>query len=136
MIEPTSNKIAHLEMIMELYKTIVESSQNVKQWAISLITVFLALSTQENGTIISRISFFPILLFWIIEARCLFREKLILAHYNQVRMLNESEIDFNLDYYKHQDKIGHWVQYLVDRGVLSFNASLIAGVILLDWLIK
>jgi hypothetical protein len=136
MKEKSSEKAAHLELIMGLYQNIDNNSQSVKQWSISLASVFLAMSTQEKGTMTSILAFFPITLLWMLDARCQYREKLILAHYNYVRSLPDSEIDFCLDYEKHNQNVGHWLVCMADRSVLGFNLTMIGGILLVDWFVK
>ncbi len=67
----------------------------LKGWAITLIAALFALSAQNTNQKYIYIAFFPVVIFWILDGYFLSRERQFRDLYDDVRVLDEGEIDFS-----------------------------------------
>ena len=92
------NKHKHLEFIQAVIARVSRSSFFIKGWSITLVTVTLLLLTKdgEHGPVIAY-SIFPLVYFWILDGYLYSRETFFRSLYDDVRKLNEEDINFSMD---------------------------------------
>lgn len=100
-----SNKINHLNMIQEVINRMSKNSFSLKGWAVTLVSGIFALSAKDTNTVYFLIAYIPIFIFWILDSYYLLQEKLFRLLYDDVRKLNENQIDFNMDTSKFKNNI-------------------------------
>ena len=91
------NKLKHLELIQGVISRMASNSFALKGWAVTLVAGVFALSSRDADKMYFLIAYIPILVFWGLDAYYLMQERLFRALYNQVRKLNEVEIDFGMN---------------------------------------
>lgn len=133
------NKIKHLEFIQQTIHRLADNSFRLKQWSVLLVAATLALlSQQPNSTEWAcLISLIPVLVFWGLDGYFLWQERLYRKLYDQVRILNENEIDFSMNTYRFQTGQKPFFQWLcatLSKTLFPFYGSfalliLIAGII-------
>lgn len=108
------NKIKHLEFIQQTIYRLADNSFRLKQWSVFLAAATLALlSQQPTSTGWNRlISLIPVLVFWGLDGYFLWQERLYRKLYDQVRILNENEIDFSMNTYHFQTNPKPFFQWL------------------------
>lgn len=93
----TENKLKHLEFIQN---TIIRMSTNsfiIKGWAITIITALFAFSAKESDTNYAYLVYFVTPFFWYLNGFFLLQERRFRELYNDVRKVDEDNIDFSMD---------------------------------------
>ena len=134
------NKIKHLEFIQQTICRLADNSFRLKQWSVLLVAATLALLSQQPAPIewACLISLIPVLVFWGLDGYFLWQERLYRKLYDQVRILNEKEIDFSMNTYRFQTgqkPFFQWLCVTLSKTLFPFYGSfvlliLIAGIIL------
>jgi len=65
--------------------------------SITLVVALFALSSKDFNKTYIIISFLPVIIFWVLDAYFLSRERAFRCLYDKVRSLDENKIDFSLD---------------------------------------
>lgn len=91
------NKNTHLEMIQGIINRMATNSFSLKGWAVTLVSGIFVLSSKDADKMFFLIAYIPILIFWGLDSYYLLQERLFRSLYNKVRILDESQIDFNID---------------------------------------
>ena len=90
------NKIKHLEFIQNVITRMNSNSFMVKGWCVTLISALFALSAKDCEVRFAAIAYFIIPIFWGLDGFFLASEKTFRRMYDNVRVKDEGEIDFNL----------------------------------------
>ena len=109
-----NDKLKHLEFIQQTICRLADNSFRLKQWSVLLAAATLALLSQQPAPIgwAIFISLIPVLVFWWLDGYFLWQERLYRKLYNQVRILNENEIDFSMNTYPFQTSQKPFFQWL------------------------
>ena len=98
----------------------------LKGWAITLIAALFALSAKETNPKYILIAYFPVIIFWILDGYFLSQERLFRDLYDDVRKLDEKDIDFSMDTRKYRkNKRNSWLYSMFSPTLLWFYLSLI-----------
>jgi hypothetical protein len=104
----------------------------LKGWAITLIAALFALSSKDTNLSYFFIVYFPVFIFWILDGYFLSQERLYRALYNDVRKLDEKDVDFSMNTEKYkQDKKNSWLQSMIAPTLLWFYIPLILAMLLI-----
>lgn len=68
----------------------------IKGWCVTLVAALFALAAKDSEVKFAAIAYFIIPVFWILDGFFLATEKAFRKMYNQVRIKDENEIDFNM----------------------------------------
>ena len=130
-----SNKVAHLNILVDLLDQVNRSDVYAKRWGISIAAVFLALATQQPGFRVAYIAIFPIVLLWYLDAQNYRREALLRELYDEVRSRGEGEIDFSINI-EHAPGAGTpgWF-FMFYPNALMFYGSVLVGIVVADYFI-
>src|SRR2546421_3517124 len=90
-------KLKHLELIQNVINRMANNSFFVKGWCVTLVSVLLALASQNNNPKYVIIAFLPSIMFWILDAYFLRQERLFRKLYDRVRAQEEDSIDFSMN---------------------------------------
>lgn len=77
-------KIAHLNMLQNIISRMANNSFLVKGWSITLVAAVAALSARDSDLNFLYIAFFPVVLFWPIDAYYLSLERCYRELYDSV----------------------------------------------------
>jgi hypothetical protein len=91
------NKIKHLEMIQTIINRMAGNSFLIKGWCVTLVAAILALAAKDSDKRLIAVAYYPVLMFWILDAYFLYHERRFRNLYNGVRTVDESTIDFSMD---------------------------------------
>lgn len=94
------NKIRHLEMIESIIDRMANNSFVLKGWAITLIAAIFALADKTTEQKYILIAYVPLIVFWFLDSYYLQLERKYKALFIEVRLKNEKDIDFNMDFRK------------------------------------
>jgi 4-amino-4-deoxy-L-arabinose transferase-like glycosyltransferase len=93
----SENKLKHLEFIQNTITRMSTNSFIIKGWAITIITALFAFSAKESNTHYAYLAYFVTPLFWYLNSFFLLQERRYRELYNDVREINEDNIDFAMD---------------------------------------
>ena len=95
---PRSNmneyKVKHLEFIQSIVLRMAGNSFLIKGWSVTLVAAAFALAAAESSQQFILIAFVPVGMFWGLDAYFLGQEREFRALYDEVRIKEESGIDF------------------------------------------
>ena len=89
------NKVAHLEMIQRVITRMASNSFLIKRWSVTLVAALFALTAVNMNVLFTCLAFFPIFMFWALDAYFLRQEKLFQKLYDHVRL--SDRVDFSMD---------------------------------------
>ena len=119
------NKQKHLEFIQNIINRMAHNSFNLKRWTI-MVVVALILFIKNTDVDYTLLISFPVVIFWILDGYFLSRERLFRSLYDNVRMLNEKEIDFSMDTRKYtKNTCTGWLHSLFAKTLLIFYLPLV-----------
>ena len=111
------------------------NSFTLKGWSITLVAAIFALSIQDvNKDYFILLVYIPIVMFWILDSYYLMKERGYRELYDQIRKLDNDDIDFNLS----TEKSGFcdYLMSLLSVGEMLFYAPLIIIVIIIISIIR
>lgn len=92
------NKRQHLTYIQGIVNRLAQNSFLVKGWTVTLVSAILALSARVEGqNFIALSTYLPVILFWILDGYFLWQERLFRAKYDEVRLLEETSVDYSMN---------------------------------------
>ena len=108
----------------------------LRGWAISLIAGVLALSTKDINSGYILIAYFLVFIFWILDGYFLSQERLFRDLYNDVRKLNEDEVDFSMDIRKYKEYCRNsWIRCMFSLTLFWFYVPILVSIIIFNNLI-
>lgn len=87
-----SNKIAHLEMIEKIIDRMANNSLQLKCWSIALTVAIIAFT---NGILVLT-GLLPLVILSLMDAKYLALERSYRTLYDEVRIKDDSEIDYSM----------------------------------------
>ncbi len=131
------NKRKHLEFIQGVINRMAGNSFFLKGWAITLIAALFALSAKDTNPKYIFIAYFPIIIFWVLDGYFISQERLFRGLYNDVRKLDEKNIDFSMDTRKYKkSKRNSWLYSMFSVTLRWFYFSLIVVMLVIMYLIN
>jgi uncharacterized membrane protein len=127
-------KIKHLEFIQTIINRMAGNSFLIKGWAITLVAALFALSSKDANKNYIIISFLPIIIFWILDAYFLSRERYFRCLYDKVRNLDKDEVDFSLDISQFKDRKNNWFWSIFSHTILFFYTLLIVVMLIIAYI--
>jgi len=130
------NKHKHLEFIQEVISRMSRHSFVLKGWGVTLVAALFALAAKDVDVRLITVSFIPVLIFWLLDSYYLQRERLFRALYDEVRVKNDSHIDFSMDVDKFKEGRNVWLRCFVSGPLLGFYLPLLALMLIVVNLLK
>ena len=125
------NKFRHLQFIQGVINRLASNSFQMKGWSVVLVAAVLVLLARQSRLDASFIAAVPVVVFWGLDGYFLWQERLFRALYDQVRVLEDKEIDFSMDITSL--KMGYnrtWLGAMLSRTLLLFYGALALTVVL------
>ena len=112
-------KLKHLEFIQNIITRLNTNSFQIKGMSITLTTALLAILATNGNIYFSIIPFFPLIIFWGLDAFYLSKEKQYRNLYEEIVLNNSNITDFSLKILpKHINKSNNWTNTLINKTVL------------------
>lgn len=115
-------KMKHLDFIQLVITRMNANSFLLKGWAVTLVVALFALDISRTSISFVKISFLPAILFWVLDGYFLYQERLFKELYDEVRLKNESHIDFSM---KRASSIIKFFDALFSKTLTLFYGALI-----------
>lgn len=125
------NKRKHLELIQVIINRLAGNLFFLKGWTITLVTALFALSGKETNLRYGFIAYLLVIIFWVLDAYFLSKERQFRCLYNDVRKLSENDIDFSMDISKYiKISKNNLPSSLFSVTLMSFYLSLLVMMVL------
>jgi hypothetical protein len=123
-------KLKHLEFIQSVVSRMASNSFLLKGWGVTLVAALFALAAKDADKKYILVAYFPVLVFWILDAYFLSQERSFRNLYDAVRAKKEDEIDFSMDTKPFADSRTKWAAAFFSRTLLVFYLSMVLVMIL------
>jgi hypothetical protein len=123
-------KLKHLEFIQLVISRMAMNSFLLKGWTLTITTAFIAFFADKNLNFF--VVYFPVILFWFLDAYFLWQEKLFRHLYDEVREQKENEINFSM---KIKPKKENFLNVFTSITLVLFYLGVIATIILLFFIL-
>jgi len=132
----SEHKLKHLEFLQFAINRMASNSFLLKGWSVTLVAALFALAAKDSDKKYIVVAYFPVLVFWILDAYFLSKEKLFRELYDAVRIKKEDEIDFSMDTTGIISAQIGWVATFFSRTLLVFYGSMILVMIFVMYCVK
>jgi len=122
-------KVSHLEMIQGVVNRLSQNSFLLKGWSVILVSALFALAASNLKILFVYLACFPAIAFWILDGYFLWQERLFRALYDNVRGLEEEDIDFSMDTSVVKDKVAPWIKVIFSKTLLLFHGTILGAII-------
>ena len=105
-------KLKHMEFVENVINRMNANSFAIKGWAITVLAALFALAARDTNYRFMLISYFALLIFWILDAYYLSQEKMFRGLYNAiVAQPDDAPVSFSMDasHYNTEDNRWHIV---------------------------
>lgn len=121
--------IAHLGFIQAVISRMGSNSFLLKGWSVTLVAAIFALSAKDADQRFVMMAYFPILIFWILDAFFLHQEKLFRKLYEEVASGRQPSDHFSMNTNVVKDKVESIAAVAFSKTLLPFH-GLIALIVL------
>ncbi len=91
------NKVEHLKMIQSIIDRMGNNSFMLKGWGIGVMIAIFAFAGKGKEAECVIFTIIPLIIFWLLDSYYLFLERKYRELYNEVRIKDESEINFDMN---------------------------------------
>lgn len=123
------SRIAHLGFIQGIINRMGSNSFLLKGWSVTLVAAVFALSAKDADQKFIMMAYFPVFVFWALDAFFLYQEKLYRRLYEQVAAGIISSDLFTLDTSIVKNDVPHMVELFFSKTLISFHFSVVAVVL-------
>lgn len=123
-------KHTHLEMIQNVVNRLSNNSFLLKGWSVVLVSGLFALAAKDTKPLFVYISYFPCIVFWLLDGYFLWQERLFRALYDSVRMRNVGSIDYSMDTSGVSAFAKSWSNAVFSDTLLAFHGGVIGTIII------
>jgi hypothetical protein len=120
--------VKYLELIQGVVNRLAGNSFLVKGWSVTLVSALFALAANGANKRFVVLSYFPALMFWILDAYFLYQERLFRRLYDTVRSSNVA--DFSMDTSVVKPGAKTWVQTAFSATLLVFHGTLVGVIVI------
>jgi len=119
------NKHKHLEMIQNIINRLSNTSFLLKGWGVTLVIGLFALIVENRDIIYIIIAFLAFTIFWFLDGYFISQERLFRSLYDEVRTIQEFDIDFSMYTEKFYKGKNTWLRSLFSITISIFYLPLI-----------
>jgi hypothetical protein len=117
--------IAHLGFIQGIITRMGTNSFLLKGWSVTLVAAMFALAVKDADKSFMLIAYFPVFVFWALDAFFLHQEKLFRQLYVEVASGRISSDTFTLDTAAVRDKVPSAFAVLLSKTLLPFHGAIV-----------
>ena len=121
----------HLAMIQDIINRLSRNSFLLKGWSVILISSFFALAAANSRLYFVLLAYFPLIVFWILDAYFLWQERLFRALYDHVRGLKEEEVDYSMNTSEVNKHGKQWADVVFSKTLLMFHGTILVSIIII-----
>jgi hypothetical protein len=125
-------KLKHLEIIQNVINRMAGNSFRLKGWSVTLTAAIFALAAKDGNANLIPVAYFPVLIFWFLDAYFLHQEGLYRKLYDTVRVKDRSQIDFSMDTTPFQGDVAPYLKVMFSITLRCFHGALLLSVIIVN----
>ena len=129
-------KLTHLQLIQGVINRLAQNSFLLKGWSVTLVAALFALAARDANKNYVIVAYVPVLVFWLIDAYFISRERLFRSLYDRTREKKEDEIDFSMNTDPYRNGKNSWAVSFFSRTLLLFYLSMVGIMLVVMYLIK
>src|SRR6266849_541276 len=114
------NKLKHLEFIQSVINRMSGNCFLLKGWSVTLVAALFALAAKDANKNYVIVAYFPVVIFWVIDAYFLSQERLFRGLYDDIRKKKEDEIDFSMNAEQYYCRRNSWASSFFSKTLLLF----------------
>jgi hypothetical protein len=131
------NKRKHLEFIQAAVGRMASNLFLLKGWTITLIAALFALAAKDSDRTYFLIAYLPAVMFWTLDGYFLSQERRFRALYDEVRKLEDGDIDFSMDTSAFKKEVRNtWLGAIFSGTLLVYYGVLIATMVVVMFFIR
>lgn len=123
-------KTKHLELIQSVIDRMARNSFLLKAWCVTLVSALLALASKDSHIEFILVAYYPVLMFWILDAYFLRQERLFRELYDEVRNKGEDKVDFSMDASQLKSRVQSWPRVFFSVTLFIFYGTMIGAILL------
>jgi hypothetical protein len=127
-------KFKHMEMVQNIINRMSSNSFFIKGWCVTLVSALFVLSPKDANVAFIFVAFFPVLMFWILDAYFLRQERLFRKLYEKIRNTDENGIDFSMDTTPFISITASWLRTVFSRTLFLFYGAVFVAVLLASFI--
>jgi len=117
--------IAHLGFIQEIITRMGTNSFLLKGWSVTLVAAMFALAVRDTDKNFMLIAYFPVFVFWILDAFFLHQEKLFRQLYEEVARGKILSDAFTLNTSAVSDRVPSKIAVFFSKTLFLFHGTII-----------
>lgn len=121
-------KVKHLEIIQAVINRMNNNSFLLKGWCVTLVSALIALGAKDSDKLFILVGYYPILMFWILDAYYLWQERLFRKLYDKIREEADDTADFSMSTELVKKETPSWLQTAFSVTLFVFYGTM-AGAI-------
>ena len=119
-------KIAHLGFIQSVISRMGGNSFLLKGWSITLVAAIFALSSKDSDSRFLIIAYFPVIVFWALDAYFLRQEKLYRELFSEVANDKSKNSNFCMSTIAFEKKVESIISVALSKTLLLFHGTVIS----------
>ena len=123
------NKLKHLELIQGIINRMGNNSFLLKGWSVILVSGLFALAATGSNLLFVYLAYFPAISFSILDGYFLWQERLFRRLYDDVRRMENKDIDFSMDTSPFAPTES-WLSAILSKTLLIFHGTIILTIII------
>jgi hypothetical protein len=131
-----SNKLKHLEFLQGVITRMNTNSFQIKTWAITLVAALFALAAKDADLRYSMIVYFVIPVFWILDGFYISKERQYRDLYNDVRLKEEKDIDFDMNAKGYCKGDRTWPAGIISKTLSPFYGMMVIITLIIMFLLE
>lgn len=129
-------KMKHLDFLQLVITRMNVNSFLVKGWSVTLVAAMFAFAAKDANSRYGAITILITLIFWVLDAYYLSQERQYRKLYDEVRLKNESEIDFNMNASGFNTGRSRWGSSILAFTLVIFYVTVLALSITITLILK
>lgn len=120
-------KLKHMEFAENVINRMNANSFAIKGWAITVVSALFALAARDTNYRFVLISYFALLIFWVLDAYYLSQEKMYRGLYNAiVAQPDDAAVSFRMDASPYNTEKNRWYIVFWSKTLFPFYGLFIA----------
>jgi len=129
------SKRCHLDMIQGIISRMGNNSFALKGWAVGIMIAIYAFAGQNSNKAVI-ITLIPLIVFWMLDTYYLSLERKFRMLYDDVRIKDEKEIDYSMNFNDIKIKVGDvkkvsFIKIMFSKSILPFYLVCIATTLII-----
>jgi hypothetical protein len=108
----------------------------LKGWSVTLVAALFALAAKDSNKKYIVVAYFPVLVFWILDAYFLSQERYFRDLYDAIRVKKEEEINFSMETKPVVEGKPGWIAAFFSKTLFIFYGSMVLLMIFVMYFVR